>query len=84
MSVESSEPVTGSDGRQAYVDLSEVARGSEAPFVALYADRGLTERVGWFCTNCGSDATSMDAMERVACESCENHSAPERTDASYL
>jgi ribosomal protein S18 acetylase RimI-like enzyme len=78
------EAVQTPEGRTVYVDREDDARGSGAPFYAAYSDEELTERYGWYCSECGAVDTAMDTMGRVICNECGNHRKPTRWDASYL
>ncbi|WIV66846.1 GNAT family N-acetyltransferase [Natrialbaceae archaeon AArc-T1-2] len=72
------------NGERLYVSYGEPARGSHAPFYTAYEDEDGTERYGWFCGNCDSFDTAMDAMGRVECNDCGNRRKATRWDASYL
>jgi ribosomal protein S18 acetylase RimI-like enzyme len=78
------EATTLPDGRHVYVALDESLRGSHGPFYSVYLDRERTERYGYRCGNCDGFAISMDTMERVVCNDCENRRKPTRWDAGYL
>lgn len=75
---------TTDDGRTVYADRSDPDRGSMAPFFVAYADRDADRKYGYYCGNCESLATAMDAMGRVECSDCGNARKPSRWDASYL
>ncbi|WP_336034428.1 GNAT family N-acetyltransferase [Halobacterium yunchengense] len=67
-----------------FVAYDERERGSDAPFYAAYRSEDRTDRYGFYCANCGSLDTTMDAMGRVECNDCGNHRKPTRWDAAYL
>jgi ribosomal protein S18 acetylase RimI-like enzyme len=77
------EPVDTPAG-QLFVNFSEGARGSNAPFYAAYRTEDLQEKYGWYCSNCESVSTAMDSMGRVECNDCGNRRKATRWDASYL
>lgn len=76
------EPVDVDDDT-VYVNYDETDSGSIGDFYAVYSDRDLTDRYGYYCANCDSLATAMDSMGRVEC-SCGNTRKPNRWDAAYL
>lgn len=78
------EAITGPEGRNLFVTLSESERGRKAPFFAVYADGDLTDRYGFRCGNCDSLAVSVDSMDRIRCENCGNERLAARWDAAYL
>ena len=78
------EPVTGPDGAELFVDHTDYDRGSKGEFAVVYADPDRERKYGYFCTNCDSLVTAMDAMGRMECENCGNHRKPTRWDAAYL
>lgn len=74
----------GPSGQVLYVAYDERERGSQAPFFPAYSDRERGERFGYFCGNCESFATTMDAMGRIECNECGNRRKPSRWDSAYL
>ncbi|MEF8840524.1 MAG: GNAT family N-acetyltransferase [Haloarculaceae archaeon] len=78
------EPVSGPDGEQLYVDHTDSDRGSKGPFRVVWSDRDREEPYGYFCGNCESLVTSMDAMGGMECSECGNHRKPTRWDAAYM
>ncbi|WP_311174034.1 GNAT family N-acetyltransferase [Halobellus ordinarius] len=72
------------DGRTVYVAYDESARGSDAPFFAVYLDEARTERYGWLCGREESLNVAIDTMERLECNDCGNRRKPVRWDAAYL
>ncbi|PSQ24178.1 GNAT family N-acetyltransferase [Halobacteriales archaeon QS_9_67_15] len=66
------------------VSFSEGDRGSKAPFYASYRTGELTDKYGWYCSNCESIATAMDSMGHIECNNCGNRRKATRWDASYL
>lgn len=77
------EPIEGPDG-DLFVNFSEGERGIEAPLYATYRTRDFEQRYGWYCSNCESTSTAMDAMGRIECNDCGNYRKATRWDASYL
>ena len=75
---------TGPDGEELYIDRNDSDRGSKAAFLVVYSDRDHGDRWGYFCSNCESLVTSMDAMGRMECSTCGNQRRPTRWDAAYL
>jgi len=73
---------TADDG-VVYLDRTDLERGSAAPFVAVYDDGAATTRYGWFCTNCESLETAMDAMGRIKCTDCGNFRKATEWDAAH-
>ena len=67
-----------------YVALDDHKVGSKADFYAAYHDQDRESRYGFYCNNCGSVDTAMDAMGRVECNNCSNSAKPTRWDAAYL
>lgn len=78
------EPIAGPDGEELFVDRADADRGSKAEFATVYTDPNRETKYSYFCTNCDSLVTSMDAMGRLECESCGNHRKPTRWDAAYM
>jgi ribosomal protein S18 acetylase RimI-like enzyme len=76
--------VVEDDGRELYVDHSDVDRGSLSVFYRVYTDRDTEELYGYQCGNCESLANAMDAMGRIECSECGNTRKPTRWDAAYL
>jgi ribosomal protein S18 acetylase RimI-like enzyme len=77
-------PVTGPGGEELFVDQSDTDRGSKGEFHVVYASSDREARWGFFCNNCESLVTSMDAMGRMKCDTCGNQRRPTRWDAAYL
>ena len=71
-------------GEEIFFDGEDTDMGSKGPFVVVYNDRAFTERYGYYCGNCGTLDTAMDAMGRVQCNDCGNLRKPTRWDAAYL
>jgi hypothetical protein len=44
------------------VRFSEGERGSRAPFYAAYRTEELSDKYGWYCSNCESIGTAIDSM----------------------
>lgn len=77
------EPVTYKR-RQLYVDVSDSDRGSDGPFHVVYSDTSRENKWGYYCGNCETPVTSMDAMGRMECGNCGNKRKPTRWDAAYM
>ncbi|WP_123538544.1 GNAT family N-acetyltransferase [Halosimplex salinum] len=77
------ERIDSSEG-ELFVNYGEGERGSTAPFYASYRSRDLSDRFGWYCSNCESIATAMDSMGHIECNDCGNRRKATRWDASYL
>lgn len=78
---------TTDDGRELVLDRDEGASGTEATFFAAYDADDHSERVGFYCGNCGTLEASMDQIGRIECGNCGNTHAPRTSDAydgSYL
>ncbi|MFB6068575.1 MAG: GNAT family N-acetyltransferase [Halobacterium sp.] len=67
-----------------WVAFDERERGSKAPFYTTYRGEDREDRFGFYCSNCESVDTSMDAMGRVECADCGNKRKATRWDAAYL
>lgn len=67
-----------------HVDDTDHLRGSRGPFYAVLMTAMGGRRYGWYCTNCGSVVTAMDAMGRLECRQCGNEHKPRTWDAAYL
>ena len=78
------EQVSGPDGESLFVDHADSDRGSKGPFHVVWMDRDREEAYGYFCGNCESLVTSMDAMGGMECNTCGNHRKPTRWDAAYM
>lgn len=76
-------PIGTEDGVR-YLDRSDSDRGSIAPFHVVYSDPEREKTYGYFCSNCESLATAMDAMGRVECNDCGNARKPTRWDSAYM
>lgn len=72
------------EGERVFVAFDEASRGSESPFVAVYADENRETLHGWMCSNDDSFDVAMDTMERIHCNSCGNTRKAARWDAAYL
>lgn len=72
------------DGKTVYVALDEAERGNLGPFLTAYVDADATRLYGYYCANCESFDTTMDAMGRIECSACGNHRKPSRWDSAYL
>ena len=72
------------DGRTVYVAYDESARGSGAPFFAVYLDEGRERPYGWMCGGDEGFDVAMDTMERLECNVCGNRRKAARWDAAYL
>lgn len=77
------ETVETEDGETVYTGDEEIP-GTEAPFLRLYSDSGLTEEYGFYCTNCGSMANAANGLDRIECQNCGNEHLPDEWDDSYL
>lgn len=77
------ETVETDDGETVYTGDEEIP-GTEAPFLRLYTDSGLTEEYGFYCTKCGSMANAADGLDRIECQTCGNEHRPDEWDDSYL
>ncbi|SEO30443.1 Ribosomal protein S18 acetylase RimI [Halogranum amylolyticum] len=72
------------DGEEVYLG-DDVVPGTEGGFVSTYTDDERTTEHGYYCTNCGSTAVSVDSMERLECQNCGNVRRPDDDyDGSYL
>jgi GNAT superfamily N-acetyltransferase len=78
------ESVTTDAGEEVYPDSEDVDMGSKGPFFVVYDDADHESRYGYYCGNCGTLDTAMDAMGRVQCNDCGNLRKPTRWDAAYL
>jgi ribosomal protein S18 acetylase RimI-like enzyme len=78
------ERTSGPEGERLYVDHADSDRGSKGPFHVVWMDRDREEAYGYFCDNCESLVTSMDAMGGMECNVCGNHRKPTRWDAAYM
>lgn len=67
-----------------FVAFDERERGSKAPLYVAYGDEDRTDRDGFYCGDCGSTKTSMDAMGRIECTNCGNQRRATRWDSAYL
>jgi ribosomal protein S18 acetylase RimI-like enzyme len=72
------------DGKTVYVAYDESARGSDAPFFAVYLDEERAEPYGWMCGGEEGFDVAMDTMERLECNECGNRRKAARWDAAYL
>jgi len=78
------ETIETDDGEEVFLDTEDTDMGSKGSFVVVYSDRAFAERYGYYCGNCGTLDTAMDAMGRVQCNDCGNLRKPTRWDAAYL
>ncbi|PSP74809.1 GNAT family N-acetyltransferase [Halobacteriales archaeon QS_3_64_16] len=78
------ESVTTDAGEEVYPDNEDIDMGSKGPFFVVYDDADHESRYGYYCGNCGTLDTAMDAMGRVQCNDCGNLRKPTRWDAAYL
>jgi ribosomal protein S18 acetylase RimI-like enzyme len=72
------------NGVEVFPDTEDADAGSKGPFFVVYSDPEHGERYGYYCGNCGTLDTAMDAMGRVQCNDCGNLRKPTRWDAAYL
>jgi hypothetical protein len=75
--------VTGPDGETLYVDPATVERGSKDHFYVVYLDADRTTRWGFWCANCETLDTAVDAMGRIECNRCRNLHKAEEWDAAH-
>ena len=78
---------TTEDGTQVFIADEEEESGTEGSFFVTYTDEEHTEKLGYYCSNCGSLETSVDNMDRIECSNCGNTHASrseEAYDDSYL
>ena len=78
------ESVTTNAGEEVYLDDADADMGSKGPFFIAYDDADHDSRHGYYCGNCGTLDTAMDAMGRVQCNDCGNLRKPTRWDAAYM
>lgn len=78
------ETITGPDDQELFVSFSDAQRGAKGPFYTVFSSDVLEERYGFYCGNCESIDTAMDAMGRIECNKCGNKRKATRWDASYL
>jgi ribosomal protein S18 acetylase RimI-like enzyme len=83
-SIEDLEAVTGPEGERLFVDHADSDRGSKGPFRVVWADPDREQAYGYYCGNCESLVTSMDAMGGMECDRCGNRRKPTRWDAAYM
>lgn len=76
--------VVEDEGREVYVDRTDVDRGSMASFYRVYSDPDGDQLYGYQCGHCSALANAMDAMGRIECTECGNTRKPTRWDAAYL
>jgi ribosomal protein S18 acetylase RimI-like enzyme/DNA-directed RNA polymerase subunit RPC12/RpoP len=67
-----------------YVAFDERERGSKGPLYVAYRNEDRSDRYGFYCGNCGSTETSMDAMGHIECTNCGNKRRATRWDSAYL
>jgi ribosomal protein S18 acetylase RimI-like enzyme len=67
-----------------YVAFDERERGSKGPLYVAYRNSDRTDRYGFYCGNCGSTETTMDAMGHIECANCGNKRRATRWDSAYL
>jgi hypothetical protein len=72
----------GPDGEALYI-AGAAERGSKGPFAHVYADASGTERWGYFCHNCDTFDTAVDAMGRIQCNRCQNLKKADEWDAAH-
>jgi ribosomal protein S18 acetylase RimI-like enzyme len=76
--------VEGPQGRALYVDRNDSDRGSKGAFFTVYTGETGENKYGFFCGNCSTLVTSMDAMGKMECGECSNVRKPTRWDATYM
>lgn len=65
-----------------FIALDEHEIGSRGDFYVAYTDVERNERYGYYCDNCNSIDTSMNAMGAIKCNDCNNRRKPSRWDAA--
>lgn len=78
---------TDEDGQQVFIDTGDGRSGTAGAFFPVSTDESLSERFGYYCSNCGSLRTAMDNEDRVECTECGNTHEPrssETYDDAYL
>ncbi|WP_330632236.1 DUF5816 domain-containing protein [Halocatena halophila] len=70
------------DGTTLFIDRSMGERGSKAPFYVVFGPDP-DDRWGFYCGNCDSFATAVDAMGRIKCTDCGNVHKAEQWDAAH-
>jgi ribosomal protein S18 acetylase RimI-like enzyme len=78
------ETVSLDGGGEGVIDQDDNDHGSKGPFFIVYETDEFDQRYGYYCGNCGTLDTAMDAMGRVQCNDCGNLRKPTRWDAAYL
>ncbi len=68
------------DGSELRIVRNEVP-GRDAPFFPL---RSGEERIGYFCSSCGSTNIAGGSLERLECENCGNRHRADQWDDAYL
>ena len=72
------------DGETRFIDPEKAIAGDEGEFLLVFAEKDEDERMGFYCTNCGSISNLVDTDGKVVCESCGNVHNPDEWDESYL
>lgn len=72
------------DGEERPVARDEEVPGARAPFFPTYEGDDREQRVGFFCSQCGSTAVSADSLDRLECSECGNCHRTDDWDAAYL
>lgn len=77
------EQITGPNEEELFVDRAAGKRGQKGPFFVAYTDRSAETRWGYFCSNCQTADSAVDAMGRVQCNVCSNRTKAEEWDAAH-
>lgn len=72
------------DDETRYVDTDEEVPGDDGRFFVVFSDPDHEEQYGYYCSNCGTFADSVDGHGRIVCEECGNVHRPDEWDSSYL
>jgi hypothetical protein len=71
------------EGQTLYVGRDDPERGSKGPFYTVYVTDDGQRRWGFFCSNCETFDTAVDAMGRIQCNVCSNFHKAEEWDAAH-
>lgn len=72
------------DGESRSVASREEVPGTAAPFYLVYEGDDHEQRVGFFCSQCGTVDVSIDSLDRLECNECGNTHRPDDWDSAYL
>lgn len=72
------------DGETGWVQSESPITGTDAPFYPVYGAQRSADRLGFFCSRCGTTDVTADGTGRLECVECANTHRADEWDGAYL